>query len=1361
MSCNTLLLVSVVLALVLFCGLSAYLLCQMLREWAFPREIGATFRGLAKTTIAVLALGAAVAVLQGGAKSRAPARHAPMVQSAPGDDGESSGRTGDPDDGDEAAITSIAVTNGVEMVFHRPFSSSADAVEVVVCAATNLVSTNWFPVATAVFAAGETDVPVALSPARLSGFGISGFCFLRFLESGDPDGDGLETWYERLVVRTDPHCADSDRDGLPDGDEIGCGLDPLDPYSAGSPHSDGFARFLSGHDPSDIVPGEMFPRHQAYLYPTNSAGELVLPASTADAAVLRLEVAGTGAADLLVDGVPYPLVVSEDWDVPVLVRVPRGRVVSLSLRASPRATAVPAVSFGSDGFAYGSLPSTCGSDGWIVFPRTDLTPVCIHGIGHARTVEYSPGVEDPDLASVWTDGGCSGLVFEDVRPRAVDLRAFSRGPSGSVGCTLSHPLQLFGPRLIETPVRTCPRPEGLPDPGDCPWFDPSVGGSGDYVDPPRCPCGCGCEADRCACGCLGEDSDGPCSCRSWGGSAGSPGPDDPIESPDDPRAADLSPLPDVLYLHRGYERRLRVDVPAGRMERCSCPCPEHALHHVSVLGDERLRVAGPDGSACYELYTTAVVRVSGLSPSVMVGDAPLVFSLDGEPYEAHAFTVLGLDITHPNLDLDELDRVDSSFGVPMVVTEDPEAGLSLNLRTDVHIAFGTVRLALEAESGRFQLHSSPEGFRPREVLLDSWTDPEVRMPIPDWWVFAGMDWSFDDPDFPVVVTASEPGTCRLVFSYYGVVGDRYVMCTKTRRITAVAPPLLADHDRNGGIDGADAALQAAGAAFRFWCNEDVDKGDFVGQNPDVSPNWDADPALARVKGRLDLVNLFPVRIDVSAFRRAWGGAATFRLRRESPFDRLRYCRLAGVSPDRADAIQTEEVLTASGGPLETAALHPLDPAGEEIGEWLDEDGRAMLAIMAGGYVDEWSCPELVVELGGRVVLACRLPLSISSVDAMYRYADLRPAAEDPSFTPAVPPEPWNRPDDGTDGRHFVFVHGYNVNASQSRSWARAMFKRLWWAGSKSRFTAVDWRGDYSQVADLVAPNYHQNVVHAFRTAPALKTLCDQLPGEKVMLAHSLGNMLTCEAIALHGLQYSKYYMLNAAVPIEAFDAGALAQDNMKPLAWQRYSDALFANNWYRNFSVDDGRSGLTWRGIFAGVHDAVNCYSPTEDVLGNAPAVGAGGAWSAQELLKGTGTMYLLPRVRREGGWGFNPDHTVPLSQNGELLKTEYTDEEMVTSPPFLPFAEEWLHATNAVTAAQVAAVRDRILADGIPAQTFAAGANPVGVFGDAGNYNYQSATPNGWPRKNGDVAVWEHSDIKNVAYYYVHVLFEKIKDLR
>lgn len=107
--------------------------------------------------------------------------------------------------------------------------------------------------------------------------------------------------------------------------------------------------------------------------------------------------------------------------------------------------------------------------------------------------------------------------------------------------------------------------------------------------------------------------------------------------------------------------------------------------------------------------------------------------------------------------------------------------------------------------------------------------------------------------------------------------------------------------------------------------------------------------------------------------------------------------------------------------------------------------------------------------------------------------------------------------------------------------------------------------------------------------------------------------------------------------------------------------------------------------------------------------------WQKQETLKG----FRMPAGTAYGGWGFNPDHTVPLSQNTELLKTEYTDEEMVTSPPFLPFAEDWLHSTNAVTTTQIAEVRDRILADGIPALTFAAGANEAG--GATDNYNYNS----------------------------------------
>ncbi len=60
-----------------------------------------------------------------------------------------------------------------------------------------------------------------------------------------------------------------------------------------------------------------------------------------------------------------------------------------------------------------------------------------------------------------------------------------------------------------------------------------------------------------------------------------------------------------------------------------------------------------------------------------------------------------------------------------------------------------------------------------------------------------------------------------------------------------------------------------------------------------------------------------------------------------------------------------------------------------------------------------------------------------------------------------------------------------------------------------------------------------------------------------------------------------------------------------------------------------------------------------------------------------------------------------------------------------------------------------------------AAWRNAIPCFENMGNYDYQSDTPNGWPKKNGSQHVWEHSDIKNVPFFYVYPVFEKIKDLR
>jgi len=316
-----------------------------------------------------------------------------------------------------------------------------------------------------------------------------------------------------------------------------------------------------------------------------------------------------------------------------------------------------------------------------------------------------------------------------------------------------------------------------------------------------------------------------------------------------------------------------------------------------------------------------------------------------------------------------------------------------------------------------------------------------------------------------------------------------------------AAPVRADVDRDGDIDGTDAQGQAGGSLFRFWSNQDTDKGDYVGQDADTTPN----AANLRVDGKLDLVNFFPVQVDVSEFRQAWGNRATYELRAPLGGDTWHCAVLNSLTAEDVDALQSEPQTVAGGGMFESATLTALGYAGLDLSDSLRADGTVMLAFEAAQSAQPYAGPELVVSLDGAEVHRYTLPTSVTSVDAMYRYLNLRGAESNSSFVPTIP------------------------------------------------------------------------------------------------------------------------------------------------------------------------------------------------------------------------------------------------------------------GSPPNLPDADNWFHTTNSVTLAQVAEVRDRVLADGIPAQTFAAGANPVTAFGATGNYNYQSedATPNGWPKKSGDTKVWEHSDIKKVAYFYIYPFFEKIKNLR
>ena len=59
-----------------------------------------------------------------------------------------------------------------------------------------------------------------------------------------------------------------------------------------------------------------------------------------------------------------------------------------------------------------------------------------------------------------------------------------------------------------------------------------------------------------------------------------------------------------------------------------------------------------------------------------------------------------------------------------------------------------------------------------------------------------------------------------------------------------------------------------------------------------------------------------------------------------------------------------------------------------------------------------------------------------------------------------------------------------------------------------------------------------------------------------------------------------------------------------------------------------------------------------------------------------------------------------------------------------------------------------------------AAGANHVSAFGASGNVRLDAdcmANADKWPRNDDGVLSWEHSDFKNVAYFFVYKLFDKL----
>lgn len=621
-------------------------------------------------------------------------------------------------------------------------------------------------------------------------------------------------------------------------------------------------------------------------------------------------------------------------------------------------------------------------------------------------------------------------------------------------------------------------------------------------------------------------------------------------------------------------------------------------------------------------------------------------------------------------------------------------------------------------------------------------------------------------------------------------------------VLLVPANLVVDSNRDSLMNNNDVNATSASKPFRFWSNDDDDSGDITPVGPSLVGNADEpgylsgfweldgrtpDHAHAGVDGRSDLLDFFPLFLDIKQLLGVLPhttAGITYKLKqadsalnfvytnltRAEAFDYLKYNkeRVAyGLPSDQKKAHEAPTVaITATGAALDAAFLTRIK----------DEADKGVILIE--GKVATDKPLRLVVEKDAVEIAEVALNIKISEVEKMYRWVNLR-GVTGQSVTRATDlSQPTGYPDSATNGKMFIFVHGYNVNERQSRAWNAEAFKRMWQSGSRAMFTAVSWNGDHSQIPYVgVAPDYWDNITRAFQTAHDLAPIVNGLPGSsKVIAGHSMGNVVSSAAVTDYGMNVTKYLMVDAAVALEAYDTSALEVDAMRHPDWATYTDRrVWPTDWYNLFPTGDGRRGLTWVDRFGNIPNAVNIYSSGEEVLNNndltpgqIPPIGPERVWIIQEMAKGTMHLAALLTFDIQGGWGFNSEWLIAETQttggpHGGTTTTyrrrtlaeaaALTDDQLRAEPFFRPFRNaNFTSPTGGSAAASSLIPRADALGGAIPALSFPAGRNPVPRFNATRNRDLM-ALQDGWPqeRLNNSNAQnrWFHSDIKNIAYVF------------
>jgi len=254
-------------------------------------------------------------------------------------------------------------------------------------------------------------------------------------------------------------------------------------------------------------------------------------------------------------------------------------------------------------------------------------------------------------------------------------------------------------------------------------------------------------------------------------------------------------------------------------------------------------------------------------------------------------------------------------------------------------------------------------------------------------------------------------------------------------------------------------------------------------------------------------------------------------------------------------------------------------------------------------------------------------------------------------------------DSAVAGRSYIlFVHGWNMAPWEKDAFAEAAFKRLYWQGYTNRFGALRWPtgygftdGLFTYPGPISAPkHYNESEFTAWKSGEGLRqrllALNPRYPGKVYLMAHSMGNVVAGEALALQaekfggGVIVNTYVASQAAVPLDCYYRTNAPPVYQMPFTYEHPKQEQLAAGlvlwpgifWtvsQLNGPVDwDTGTPNVYRGWLetnrASASRRVNFYNPNDYAL-NMPV------WGFNQLLKpsslGFGTDYAYVRFKAQG----------------------------------------------------------------------------------------------------------------------------------